>query len=94
MSRFRIAPFDERAAIEFAEMTRKAHTSGDLHAGANITRARLKFDRQVLAIARVQNEKHIYTDDGNMAKVAAAAGFAVTATRDLPLPSGQPYRLL
>ena len=74
-------------------MTRKAHTSGDLHAVANITRARLKFDRQVLAVARVQNEKHIYTDDRNMGATAKAAGFAVTAPRDLPLPSGQPYRL-
>ena len=88
-SRFRMAPFDERAAIELAEMTRKAQSSGDLRAGANITRARLRFDRQILAIARVQNEKHIYTDDGNMSATAKTEGFRVTATRDLPLPSGQ-----
>jgi len=89
-SRFRIAPFDERAAIELAEMTRKARSSGDLRAGTGLTRAQLRFDRQILAIARVQNERHIYTDDGNMGKVAAAEGFTVTATRDLSLPSGQP----
>lgn len=88
-SRFRIAPFDERAAIELAEMTRKAHSGGSLRAGTNVTRARLKFDRQILAIARVQNEKHIYTDDGKMSATAKAQGFKVTATRDLPLPSGQ-----
>ena len=88
-SRFRIAPFDERAAIELAEMTRKAHSSGDLRAGVNVTRARLRFDRQILAIARVQNEKHIYTDDGDMGTVAKAEGFTVTATVELPLPSGQ-----
>ena len=70
-------------------MTRKAHSSGDLRAGTDLTRAQLRFDRQILAIARVQNQRHIYTDDGNMAKVAAAEGFTVTATRDLPLPSGQ-----
>ena len=89
-SRFRIAPFDERAAIELAEMTRKAHSSGDLRAGTDLTRAQLRFDRQILAIARVQNKKHIYTDDGNMGKVAKAEGFTVTATVELPLPAGQP----
>ena len=88
-SRFRIAPFDERAAIELAEMTRKARSSGDLRAGTALTRAQLRFDRQILAIARVQNQRHIYTDDGNMAKVAVAEGFTVTATRDLSPPSGQ-----
>ena len=88
-SRFRIVPFDERAAIELAEMTRKAHSSGDLRAGTALTRAQLRFDRQILAIARVQNERHIYTDDGNMGKVAAAEGFTVTATRDLSQPSDQ-----
>lgn len=89
-SSFRIAPFDERAAIELAEMTRKAHSSGDLYAGMDITRARLKFDRQILAIACVQNEKHIYTDDNKMGIVAKAEGFTVTAIRNLPFPSGQP----
>ena len=88
-SRFRIAPFDEMAAVELAEMTRKAQSSGDLRAGTNMTRARLRFDRQILAIARVQNEKRIYTDDGKMSATARAEGFRVTATRDLPLPSGQ-----
>ena len=88
-SRFRIAPFDEMAAAELADMTRKARTSGALRAGTNITRARLKFDRQILAIARVQKERHIYTDDRNMSAAAKEEGFTVTATRELPLPSGQ-----
>ena len=43
-SRFRIAPFDERAAIELAEMTRKARSSGGLRAGTALTRAQLRFD--------------------------------------------------
>ena len=70
-------------------MTRKAHSSGNLRAGTALTRAQLRFDRQILAIARVQNQRHIYTDDDNMAKVAVAEGFTVTVTRDLSLPSGQ-----
>ena len=87
---FRLAPFDERAAIELAEMTRKARSSGDLRAGTDLTRAQLRFDRQILAIARVQNERHIYTDDGDMGTIAKAEGFTVTVTAELPLPAGQP----
>ena len=90
-SRFRIAPFEERAAIELAEMTRRAHDTGDLRAGTDATRAQLKFDRQILAIARVQGENHVYTDDRNMRTFANAEGFQVTRLRDIPLPmaSGQ-----
>ena len=38
-SRFRIAPFDERSAIELAEMTRRAYKGGDLRAGTDATSA-------------------------------------------------------
>ena len=85
-SRFRIAPFDEKAAIELAEMTRRAYAKGDLRAGTDATRARLKFDRQILAIARVQSENHVYTDDRNMRTFAKAEGFRVTRLQDIPLP--------
>ena len=88
-SRFRIVPFDERAAIELADMTRRALSKDDLRAGTNATRAKLKFDRQILAIARVEDEDHIYTDDGAMRKLAKAEGFEVTATRDIPLSTRQ-----
>ena len=48
---FRIEPFDERAAVELAAMTREAMAAGDLRAGTDATRAKLKFDRQIVAIA-------------------------------------------
>ena len=86
-SRFRVAPFDERAAIELAEMTRRAHKEGDLRAGTDATRAQLRFDRQILAIARVQGEDHVYTDDGNMRTFAKNERFHVTGIQDVPLPS-------
>lgn len=85
-SRFRIVPFGARAAIELAEMTREAHITGDLRVGTDATRAQLRFDRQILAIARVEQDNHIYTDDGNMCTFARAAGFQVTRLREIPLP--------
>lgn len=39
-ARFRIAPFDERAAVEHAAMTREAIGRGDLRAGSDATRGR------------------------------------------------------
>ena len=53
---FRVEPFDERAAVELAMMTRDALSSGSLRAGLQTTRAKLKFDRQIIAIARTQEE--------------------------------------
>ena len=88
-SRFRIVPFEERAAIELAEMTRQAHDKGDLRAGTDATRAQFKFDRQILAIARVERENLIYTDDRKLRTFARAAGFQVKRLQDLPLPNGQ-----
>lgn len=85
-SRFRIAPFDQRAAIELAEMTRRAVAQGDLRAGADVTRAQLRFDRQILAIAKAQDETHVYTDDGNMRRFAENEGLEVKGIGDLPLP--------
>ena len=52
--RFRITPFDERAAVELAVITREAIRKGDLRAGTDLTRATLKFDRQIIAISRVE----------------------------------------
>ena len=53
---FRIEPFDQRAAVELATMTREAQQEGNLRAGTQATRAKLKFDRQIIAIARTQDE--------------------------------------
>ena len=34
---FRVAPFDERAAVELAAMTKDALSAGDLRAGTDLT---------------------------------------------------------
>ena len=47
-SRFRIVPFDQRAAIELANIIRESLSGKGLQVGAGGTRASLKFDRQLL----------------------------------------------
>ena len=87
---FRIAPFDLRAAVELATATRKAIGAGDLRAGTDATRAKLNFDRQILAIARVQKQSVIYSDDQDVAKLAQTFGLKAIPIWQLPLPPGNP----
>ncbi len=83
---FRIEPFDKRAAVELAAMTRDAIVAGDLRAGTDSTRAKLKFDRQIVAIARTQNQRTIYSDDADIAKLAGPFQIEVVAVHALPRP--------
>ena len=83
---FRIVDFDQRAAVELASMTREALESGDLRAGTTATRAKLKFDRQIIAIARVHRQTTIYSDDSDIAKLAAALELEVIPISALPTP--------
>ena len=87
---FRIESFDQRAAVELAAMTRDAIASGDLRAGIETTRAKLKFDRQIVAIARTQGQKTIYSDDGDIAKLGEALELEVVPIHALPVGPDEP----
>ena len=65
-SSFRIVPFDERAAIELAAIIHDAINKRQFRVGSNATRATLKIDRQILAIARVEDETTVYSDNSHM----------------------------
>jgi hypothetical protein len=82
---FRIAPFDEKAAIELAFLI-----DADLQSGKRLsdveTKAKVKFDRQIIAIAKVQGANVIYSDDGGLKTVGEANGFIVIPTWELPTP--------
>ena len=82
---FRPASFDERAAVELSMIL-----DGDLKAKRKLTDketwAKLKFDRQIVAIAKVHGVSMIYTDDQKLAKCARANNLDATHTWQLPLP--------
>ncbi len=92
-SRFRIAPFDQRAAIELAAITREGSTGQSFRVGASSTRASLKFDRQIVAIARVEGETTIYSDDADLGKLGESLNFKVIRTYDLPIPPDEQTQL-
>ncbi len=61
--RFVIAPFDVRAALELSLFADAAITRGDKKQGIASTWAKIKFDRQIVAIGKVMRVSCIYSDD-------------------------------
>ncbi len=88
--RFVVAPFDRRAAVELAAMTREALDDGDLRAGLAITRARLNFDRQIVAIAWTLGETVVYSDDGDITRLAGPLDMEVIPVWRLSPPPEPP----
>lgn len=83
---FRIAPFDSKAAIELAIMTEKALKAGDKKGGVDAPWAKVKFDRQIIAIAKVEGAHTIYTDDPGVRTFAEANGMQALGLSACPLP--------
>jgi predicted nucleic acid-binding protein len=83
---FRVEPFEVRAAIELAVMARSALATGGKKAGSSEPWAKVKFDRQIVAVAKVVQATTIYTDDGNLAATAKAVGISTLELAKLPLP--------
>jgi hypothetical protein len=85
---FRIEPFDQRAAIELAEMLKlePAQARKRAHTGGAETYAKLKFDRQIVAIAKTVGVACIYSDDRDISVVGLRSGVKVIGVRQLPLP--------
>ena len=94
-SAFRIAPFDQRAAIEAAVAHRDALQRGGIRidtANPDTTRAKIKFDRQIVAIAKVEGARIIYADDDDIVTYAARAGLDVCRTTELDVPLTDPQQ--
>lgn len=86
LAKIRIAPFDERAAVETAMMTREALAAGDKRGGSDQAWQKVKIDRQIVAIARVHGASRIYADDHGLAAFATLVGLDVVSSWGLPLP--------
>lgn len=84
-SRFKIEPFEQTAAVEVACLTdgdaKWSRGTTDL----TQTKAKIKYDRQIIAIAKVNGVETIYSDDIGLAKCAKRNGISVIRTSELPL---------
>lgn len=83
---FRIEPFDTRAAIELAAISREALGAKGKRGGAKAVWAKVKFDRQIVAIAKVCGATEIYSDDGDVEALAKLQHIKTYGLADLPLP--------
>ena len=68
-------------------MTRVAIAAGDKRSGASATWVKVKYDRQIVAIAKVAHADTIYTDDEGLRGFAEAQGLSVVKLAELPLPA-------
>ena len=77
----KVLPFDYRASIECADIfgykNKKKEPEG--------SKAKIKFDCQIIAIAKANNITTIYTDDEQLTKRAKKLGIEVISSEELPL---------
>jgi predicted nucleic acid-binding protein len=83
---FSIEPFDTRASIEVAAMSREANAQGNKRGKSDDTWAKVKYDRQIVAIAKVHGATTIYSDDEHIGTLGKRAKINVTGLADLTLP--------
>lgn len=82
---FRVASFDERAAVEAAIRTYDARQRGQRKGGnPEAAKAKIKFDRQIVAIAKVEGATAIYSDDSDVIEYAREADIEATASPIYP----------
>jgi hypothetical protein len=84
--RFQLLPFDSRAAIEASELIAKIKASKDPWS----TWAKVKFDIQIVAIAKAEGASAIYADDEDIERYAKRVNIPVIRICDLPLPAVEP----
>jgi len=86
---FRIASFDQRAAIETARAVSDALKRGSHrvdNANPDAARTKIKFDRQIVAIAKTEGAHTLYSDDNDVHNYATRSGLKAYRTAELDQP--------
>lgn len=84
----RVEAFDERAALEVAAMGRVPRTRTPRLEKTEVY-AKLKYDRQIAAIAKVLEADEVLTDDQGLRRTCVQLGLAVRGVADLPIPPAE-----
>lgn len=86
-SRFNLAPFGVKAAVEAADLIRAVK---DEQKGQPIDKwAKVKFDIQIVSIAKAEGISVIYAEDPHIEALAKRFGIDVRKICDLALPAEQ-----
>lgn len=92
---FRIAHFDEKAAIECALAMRDAINRGGHRidaANPDVSKTKIKFDRQIVAVAKAEGAHTVYADNEDVHRYAKLADLKVYRTVELDIPPEDPQR--
>lgn len=90
---FRVAPFDQKAAIEVSIAISASIARGGIRIDAtkpDVTRCKVKFDRQIVGIAKSEGATVVYSDDEDVVKYAKQSSLKAYRTQDLALPPEDP----
>jgi hypothetical protein len=91
--RFVLGAFDVRAALELAVMTDAALSRSDKKDGSPASWAKVKFDRQIVAIAKVERASCVYSEDEGVRSIGKREGMSVLGVSDIVIPSGTQFKL-
>jgi predicted nucleic acid-binding protein len=86
---FQVRAFDERAAVEFGAAIRAKSKSKRKDAKRLVAQNKVKFDHQIVAIAKVQGAKALYSDDKQLRSFARECGMEAYGLADLAVPMKQ-----
>lgn len=89
---FDIVPFDEVAAIECAALLSSTRSGRTKTAVA--TWAKVKFDHQIAAVAKVHGATRVYSDDADLKRLAPRIGATIVGLWELPEPPVDPQAAL
>jgi hypothetical protein len=84
---YQVLPFDTLAAIEAAKIAMEVIKRGGSKRGESAEKwAKIKFDWQIVAIARVVHARIIYSEDASVRKLAESLGMTVKGIAQCQLP--------
>jgi predicted nucleic acid-binding protein len=84
-----VKPFDEKAAIELAAIELEDRKGAGKRGPSSSPWTKVRFDRQIIAIAKTNGAKRIYSDDEDLIRYATRAGIEVARTWELHLPAAK-----
>jgi predicted nucleic acid-binding protein len=84
---FRIRPFGKKEAIEIALRTHSALKAGDKREGVDEPWQKVKYDRQIIAIAKTEGATAIYSTDKGVHEHARLWGVTPLHLGDIPVPA-------